>query len=394
MGSATRIAGKDLKLRLRDRSFFIMGIITPLALAYIFHLVFGNAFAADSLELEVGLVDLDGSQVSQSLGEVLSAMDSEGILVLSEFDDVTAAEAAVESAEVGAFILLDAGLGEAAATGRPFTIQVVGDVDSPTSTQVASSIASEFGSAVERAQLSVATAVGLGQGQPPPEELAAWGQEAAQRPPSFTFTDVSADTRQLDANTFFAAGMAVFFLFFTVQFGVVGILEEKQGGTMARLLAAPISHASVVAGKAILSFALGVISMTVLMVATHFLMDAQWGPPLGVALLVVTGVLAATAIMGVIAGAATSADGAANLGAIIAVTLGMLGGTFFPIGQGNEFLARLSYLTPHAWFMRGLADISGGAEWTAALPAAGALLLFSVVSGAVAWALLQRKLGT
>ena len=392
MGSAARIAGKDLKLRLRDRSVFILGVITPLALAYIFHLVFGNAFAADSLELEVGLVDLDGSDVSQSLGEVLAALDADGILALSEFEDSDAAEAAVEEGEIGAFVELEAGLGDAVLQGRPFTIHVVGDVDSPTSTEVASSIASEFGSAVERAQLSVATAVGLGQG-PPPEEVSAWGQEAAQRPPAFIFTDVSADTRQLDANTFFAAGMAVFFLFFTVQFGVVGILEEKQGGTMARLLAAPIGHASVVAGKAILSFALGVISMAVLMVATHFLMDAQWGPPLGVALLVVTGVLAATAIMGVIAGSATTADGAANLGAIIAVTLGMLGGTFFPIGQGNEFLARLSYLTPHAWFMRGLADISGGAEWTAALPAAGALLLFSVVFGAVAWVLLQRKLG-
>ncbi len=392
MGAATRIAGKDLKLRLRDRSVFILGIITPLALAYIFHLVFGNAFSADSLELEVGLVDLDGSAVSQSLGEVLADLDADGILVLSEFDDPVAAEAAVEQGDIGALIELEPGLGDAVLMGQPFTIEVVGDVDSPTSTQVASSIASEFGSAVERAQLSVATAVELGQG-PPPEDVAAWGQEAAQRPPAFTFTDVSADTRQLDANTFFAAGMAVFFLFFTVQFGVVGILEEKQGGTMARLLAAPISHASVVAGKAILSFVLGVISMAVLMVATHFLMGAQWGPPLGVALLVVTGVLAATAIMGVIAGAATTADGAGNLGAVIAVILGMLGGTFFPIGQGNELLARLSYLTPHAWFMRGLADISGGAEWTAALPAAGALLLFSVVFGAVAWALLRRKLG-
>jgi ABC-2 type transport system permease protein len=132
--------------------------------------------------------------------------------------------------------------------------------------------------------------------------------------------------------------------------------------------------------------------MAVLMVATHFLMDAEWGPPLGVALLVVTGVLAATAIMGVIAGAATSADGAGNLGAIIAVTLGMLGGTFFPVGQGNDVLSALSYLTPHAWFMRGLADLSGGAEWTAALPAAGALLLFALVFGAVAWFMLQRKL--
>jgi ABC-2 type transport system permease protein len=391
MSAATRIAGKDFKLRLRDRSVFILGLITPLALAYIFHLVFGNVFAAGSLDLEVGLVDLDGSQVSQSLGEVLMSLDADGTLILTEYEEVAEAEAAVEEGEVGAFIELESGLGDAVIQGQPFTIRVVGDVDSPTTTDVVSSIASEFGSAIERAQLSVATAVGLGQG-PPPEEVTAWGQEAAQRPPAFTFTDVSAETRQLDPNTFYAAGMAVFFLFFTVQFGVVGVLEEKQEGTMSRLLAAPISHASVVAGKAILSFGLGVISMSILMVATHYLMDAQWGPPLGVALLVVTGVLAATAIMGVLAGSVSTAEGAGNLGAIVAVTLGMLGGTFFPVGQGNEFLNALSYLTPHAWFMRGLADLSGGAEWTAALPAAGALLLFALVFGTVAWMLLQRKL--
>jgi ABC-2 type transport system permease protein len=391
MGAATRIAGKDLKLRLRDRSFFIMGIITPLALAYIFHLVFGNAFNADSLELELAVIDLDGSQVSQSLGEVLSELDAEGVISLTSFDDVASADAAVEEGEVGAYILLDEGLGEAVLGGSPFTIRVVGDVDSQTTTQVASSIASEFGSAIERAQLSVATAAALG-GTPSPEEVAAWGQEAAQRPPAFTFADVSAQTRQLDANTFFAAGMAVFFLFFTVQFGVVGILEEQQQGTMSRLLAAPIGRASVVAGKALLSFALGVFSMTVLMVATYFLMGARWGPPLGAAILVVAGVLAATSIMGLIAASATSADGAANLGAIIAVILGMLGGTFFPVGQGNEFLARLSMLTPHYWFMNGLGQISGGADWTAALPSAAALLLFSLVFGLVAWVLLRRKL--
>jgi hypothetical protein len=42
--------------------------------------------------------------------------------------------------------------------------------------------------------------------------------------------------------------------------------------------------------------------------------------------------------------------------------------------------------------MRGLADISGGAEWTAALQAAGALLLFSLVFGTVGWVLLRRRL--
>jgi ABC-2 type transport system permease protein len=133
MGSATRIAEKDLRLRLRDRSFLIMGIVTPLALAYIFHLVFGNTFTAESLDLEVGLVDLDGSEISQSLGQVLSAMDADGVILLSEFEDVAAAEAAVEDEEVGAFIQLDPGLGQAAAQGQPFTVKVVGNVDSPNS---------------------------------------------------------------------------------------------------------------------------------------------------------------------------------------------------------------------------------------------------------------------
>ena len=74
------------------------------------------------------------------------------------------------------------------------------------------------------------------------------------------------------------------------------------------------------------------------------------------------------------------------------VTLGMLGGTFFPIGQGNDVLSRLTYITPHAWFMRGLSEISGGAQWTAALPSAGALLVIALVLGLAAWFMLQRRL--
>ena len=62
--------------------------------------------------------------------------------------------------------------------------------------------------------------------------------------------------------------MAVFFLFFTVQFGVTGLLEERNDGTLARLLAAPISRAAILFGKLLTSFALGVISMTVLVAAT------------------------------------------------------------------------------------------------------------------------------
>ncbi|HSK07158.1 MAG TPA: ABC transporter permease, partial [Acidimicrobiia bacterium] len=217
MSASTRIAGKDLKLRVRDRSAFIIGIITPLALAYIFHLVFGNVFATETLDLQIGMVDLDDTEISRSLGEVLAEIESQGVLEITEFDDTEAADAAVDQGDLGAYILLGPGLGDAALAGSPFTIEVVGDIDAQTTTQVATSIASEFGSGIGRAQLSVATAVHVGEG-PPPDDVVTWGEEAAQRPSAYTFSDVSAETRQLDASTFFAAGMAVFFLLFTVQF--------------------------------------------------------------------------------------------------------------------------------------------------------------------------------
>lgn len=391
MGAATRIATKDLKLRIRDRSAFILGIFAPLVLAVIFNFVFGGAFSATSLDLRFGLVDLDDTEISQSFREILSGAESEGILALTDYEAAESAETAVGASEIDAYYLIDPGMGEAVLAGEEFDIRIIGDVDAPTSTQIAASIAEQYGAGVAGVQLSVATSIGLLDGPHPPE-AATWGQEAAARGPSYVLADVTTETRQLDATTYFAAGMAVFFLFFTVQFGVIGLLEEQRDGTLARLMAAPIRRTSVITAKALLSFWLGIISLGVLILATHFLMNAIWGPPLGVALLVVAGVLSAVSIMGVVASVAKTPEGAGNLGAIIAVILGMLGGTFFPIGQGDDLLSKLTYLTPHAWFMRGLADISGGAEWTAGLPAVGALLVFSLVLGSIAWVLLRRRI--
>lgn len=390
MGAATRIASKDLKLRVRDRSAFIIGIFAPLVLALIFNVVFGGAFDGE-FDLEYGIVDQDGGEVAAAFGDLLSEIEREGLLAVTRFETPVEAEPAIEEGEISAFFLLEEGLSDAVFAGQSAEIQVVGDIDAQTSAQIAASIAEQFGAGVSATQLAVITSFSLLQG-PPPEEAAGWGEEAAARGPSYVLTDISAATRQLDGTTYFAAGMAVFFLFFTVSFGVVGLLEEERDGTLARLLAAPIERTSVVAGKALLSFVLGLISMTVLIVATQLLMGANWGAPLGVLVLVVAGVFAAVGIMGVVAAVARTPDGAGNLGGIIAVTLGLLGGVFFPVGQGDDFLSRLTYLTPHAWFMRGLGDLAGGAEWTAALPAAGAIMVFALVFGVAAWILLRRRL--
>ena len=44
----------------------------------------------------------------------------------------------------------------------------------------------------------------------------------------------------------------------------------------------------------------------------------------------------------------------------MALTLAVLGGSFFPLSQAPEGLAALSLLTPHAWFIRGINDLAAG----------------------------------
>ena len=188
------------------------------------------------------------------------------------------------------------------------------------------------------------------------------------------------------------ASMAVFFLFFTVQFGVAGLLEERRLGTWDRLISSGVSKGTITAGKALVSFVLGLVSMAVLMLGATIGLGASWGDPAAVAALVVMGVLAATAVMSLVAAFANTVEGAGNVQSIIAVLLGMLGGTFVPIA-GDGILAKLSLLTPHAWFMRGLNDLAGGGSIDLVVPSLLAIGTFAVVVGAAAaWAFNRKAL--
>jgi len=218
--------------------------------------------------------------------------------------------------------------------------------------------------------------------QRPGTTPSAVASEVVGSAPALQLADVSAQARVLDTKTYFAAGMAVFFLLFTVQFGVSSLIDERSDGTLGRLLAAPVRRTEILAGKLVTSFVLGVASLTVLLLATTWLLGASWGNQLGVRLLVVTSVLAGTGLTSLVASLARTPEQAGSWQAVVAVTLGLLGGSFFPIQQSGALLATLSLATPHAWFLRGLADLSGGV--VDVLPAVAALLTIGLATGTVA----------
>lgn len=377
------IAGKDLRLRVRDRSAFIVGLVIPFTLAVIFSLILGNT-EEGPLELSFGVVDADRSSVSAGFVDVLSSLEAEGILDLETAGDPEAAQALIDDGTIGAAIVVPAGFGEAVESGSGARLEILGHPDRPTSSTIATSIAETFAANIEGVRLAAVTASQVG------ADVGAAVTAAQTTPPPVSLAGIEAANRQLDLTTFFVAGMAVFFLFFTVQFGVTSLLEERREGTMSRLLAAPISRGAIVGAKAVVSFALGIVSTAVLIGASTVLLGAEWGNPLGVALLVIGGVTSAVGIMAVVAAFAKTPEGAGNLQSVIAVGLGMLGGVFFPTPLGDGVLAGLAMLTPHRWFMTGLADLAGGGGVAVVLPSVAALFAFGLVTGGLAGIRLRR----
>lgn len=402
MRAVLTILAKDLRLRIRDKSAFVVGVVAPFGLAAILNVVtggFGEDFSAT-----YGVVDHDEGEVAATFTQVVRSLGDD-FEIRTGLDEDEARHDVDGGGLDAAFVIPDGFSEQVASPDDPAQLRVLGNVDAPIATTIARSIAEGFSERLNAVRLSVDLAVANGAATPaggPGGDEGDGGSEgdgatiadlvarAQQQAPPITVAEATATNRLLDGTTYLMAGLAVFFVFFLVQYGVVGLLEERQTGTMARLLAAPIPRAAVPTAKALVSFVLGVTGLGVLATGSTVLLGADWGPPEAVAVLIVAVVLAAVSLVGVVAGLARTAEQAGAIQSVIAMALGLLGGSFFPVTFSEGFLTRLAAITPHHWFLRGLGDARAGGL-TDALPAVGALLAFAVVVGGLGALLLRWR---
>jgi len=197
--------------------------------------------------------------------------------------------------------------------------------------------------------------------------------------------DGNAGGRAVKPASYFGPSMAIFFLFFTVQYGAIGILNERRGGTLQRLLAAPIRRESIVLGKSLGTFLLGLISLVTMIVATTLLLGASWGDPVAVAAVAVSIVLAAMGVTALAASQAKTAGQADGFASIVTMGLALLGGNFVPIQGAPEAMRTIALATPNGLALRALGDlVADGGGIVSVLPYIAGILAFAVICGGIA----------
>mgnify|MGYP001827344608 FL=1 len=164
------------------------------------------------------------------------------------------------------------------------------------------------------------------------------------------------------------------------------LVQERTQGLLRRLASAPISRAEVIAGKWQGRIVLAAIQLVVALVFGTFLFQMEWGPHLGMVIVVLLawgGFCASAGLwLGTVAGTEAQAGG---IGVLTANLLAALGGCWWPIEVAPAWMQFLQKLIPTGWTMDALHKlISFQAGAASVIPNVLLLLAATVVFGSLA----------
>jgi ABC-2 type transport system permease protein len=181
---------------------------------------------------------------------------------------------------------------------------------------------------------------------------------------------------------YYAAAMALLFILTgTIQRGGT-LLEERQSGTLQRMLTAPVARGEVLAGQALGSAVLALAQCVLLMAGTRLLFGVTWGTWYGALLLGGSFSLAAAGIGTALAGMLKDRKAMDIASGAISNLLGLLSGALIPLSAFPTWLKTFAHFTPNYWAMEGLLDQMAGVDTPRLWLPAAVLACIALVTGA------------
>jgi len=371
--NALHIAAKDLRIFLKDRGAVLLSLIMPL----VFVIVFSGALTAlaggseEDTRVVLPVVDLDGGEAAITL---LEGIEAAGGVLIERIEDVDA-QSSLEEGEIERLLTIPADFGAGLAGGQQVQLRLVSHPDADMRETeavrlVIDGVARDM--SLESQILASLQQMGEMQADAPEENQSLTVERMVQqaraqfersrlqplvrveeRVPQTTASDMD----ELGAPVQLTVpGFTVLFVFLAAQTSARSIYDEKRVGSFRRLLAAPMSRASLLAGKLIPNFIIGLIQTGVIFLFGMVGMRLLGQEPLSLGshpwtvLAVVLVLSLCSAALGVlIAAIAKTENQIAGLSAVLLWAMGILGGSFVPAMLLERFLGPIPKIVPHFW---------------------------------------------
>lgn len=160
--------------------------------------------------------------------------------------------------------------------------------------------------------------------------------------------------------SYYAAGISVMFIMFSMSGASSSLLEHQERGTLERLLSGRMTMFHLLAAHWMFYVALGVVQISLMFVFASFVFGLElWNfqTLLGAGLMAVVSSMASAAFIMMIATACRSRKQLDGLSSIIILIMSAIGGSMMPRFFMPAFLLKLSSVTFNAWSMDGFLKV-------------------------------------
>jgi ABC-2 type transport system permease protein len=394
---------KEIQLMLKDGGALAMFFLFPLLLSSLMGgiNVMTNQEDTAAILLHVGLVNADtgpfGSEVAKALSEIAE-------LEVTTFDTADAAEERVAKGEATAAIFIPAGFSSDIGDHIPTAIDVVVDPGQPESASIVTGIMNQvvaevtIWGEVQYGVRSLLEGSGILQGLTRVEQEAVGAQTLGvimttlnemRRTPVIAVESENLGGVESAGSwlpTFFAylfPGFTVMFIFINASWSSGSLLDERESGTLRRLLAAPIPRGTVIIGKMLAFVLLSCMQVVVMFTSASIFFDMALGEsPLALVVVTLVIALTSTALGMLIAALAKSSNKAANAGIIVGIVMSAVGGAIgarAPMTRAGGFAGILASLTPQGHAVNAYYSVMAeNATLVQVLPEIGILLVMCV----------------
>lgn len=145
-------------------------------------------------------------------------------------------------------------------------------------------------------------------------------------------------------------GMAVFFLMFAATNAGGDLHREREGGSLRRLLCAPLGDTDLLVGKWLFAMINGLLQMSVLLIVGRLVFRLNLGPdPLALPLVSLATSAMLASVFLLLALLTRSEKQLGQIGTGLILFLAILGGNFVPPDQMPAFLQTVGRFTPNYW---------------------------------------------
>jgi ABC-2 type transport system permease protein len=154
------------------------------------------------------------------------------------------------------------------------------------------------------------------------------------------------------------AGTAILMLLFSVAGVGTSILEEKENGTINRLLYSPLKGSTILYGKMLFAFFISILQLTTMFLFAWliFNMDLSVNIP-GLILMIIATSFAVSSLGIFLAAIAKTRQQAQNLSTIIILIMSAIGGSMIPLFIMPAILQKIALLSVNYWGIQGFYDL-------------------------------------